>query len=119
MLRAKGTFKFNGNINAKMDSARDNAQTMLSNDVLKDSNYYIPAREKYLEKSSITNSDLKNGRLIWNTPYARRLYYNPQYDFSTDVNPNAQGLWFEVAKAQKGKEWRNKQQQYYNKFFKG
>lgn len=31
--------------------------------------------------------------LNFNTPYARRLYYHPEYHFRTDENPNAQGEW--------------------------
>lgn len=27
------------------------------------------------------------------TPYARRLYFHPEYNFQTVNNPNAQGLW--------------------------
>ena len=30
-----------------------------------------------------------------NTPYARRLYFHPEYHFRTDNNPNAQGRWFD------------------------
>lgn len=29
------------------------------------------------------------------TPYARRLYFHPEYNFQTDENPNAKGKWFE------------------------
>ena len=29
------------------------------------------------------------------TPYARRLYFHPEYRFRTSRNPNAQGKWFE------------------------
>lgn len=29
------------------------------------------------------------------TPYARRLYYHPEYNFRTSKNPNAKGNWFE------------------------
>lgn len=29
------------------------------------------------------------------TPYARRLYFHPEYNFSTIENPNAKGNWFE------------------------
>lgn len=32
-------------------------------------------------------------RLIFNTPYARRLYFHPEYNFRMDQNPNAQGEW--------------------------
>lgn len=31
--------------------------------------------------------------LGFNTPYARRLYFHPEYHFRTDENPNAQGEW--------------------------
>lgn len=29
------------------------------------------------------------------TPYARRLYFHPEYNFSHAKNPNAKGNWFE------------------------
>lgn len=28
-------------------------------------------------------------------PYARRLYFHPEYNFRKDKNPNAGGMWFE------------------------
>ena len=33
--------------------------------------------------------------LITSTPYARRMYYHPEYNFQTKENPNAQGNWYE------------------------
>lgn len=33
-------------------------------------------------------------RLVHQTPYARRLYYHPEYNFSHRENANAQGMWF-------------------------
>lgn len=33
--------------------------------------------------------------LITSTPYARRMYYHPEYNFQTTENPNAQGDWYE------------------------
>lgn len=33
--------------------------------------------------------------LVHSEPYARRLYFHPEYHFQTDENPNAKGLWFE------------------------
>lgn len=33
--------------------------------------------------------------LVSNTPYARRLYYHPEYHFQTKENPNARGMWYE------------------------
>lgn len=31
----------------------------------------------------------------FNTPYARRLYFHPEYNFRKVDNPNAKGKWFE------------------------
>lgn len=31
--------------------------------------------------------------LFTDTPYARRQYFHPEYNFQTVNNPNAQGLW--------------------------
>lgn len=33
--------------------------------------------------------------LVSSTPYARRLYFHPEYDFQTTENPNAKGKWYE------------------------
>ena len=33
--------------------------------------------------------------LVSSTPYARRLYYHPEYHFQTKENPNAKGMWYE------------------------
>lgn len=32
--------------------------------------------------------------LVSSTPYARRLYYHPEYHFQTDENPFARGEWY-------------------------
>ena len=82
-----------------------NVKRNLSQQVLADSNYFIPKDTGELEQSSLIHSDFENGKLVWNTPYAARLYWNPQYNFSTDVNPHASGLWFEVAKQNNMDSW--------------
>lgn len=33
--------------------------------------------------------------LVSSTPYARRLYFHPEYNFDQSENPNAKGRWFE------------------------
>ena len=33
--------------------------------------------------------------LVSSTPYARRLYYHPEYNFSHKANPNAGAGWFD------------------------
>lgn len=34
--------------------------------------------------------------LVSQTPYARRLYFHPEYNFQKKENPNAQGKWLEM-----------------------
>ena len=35
------------------------------------------------------------GYISYNTPYARRLYYHPEYNFRQDINVNARGRWLD------------------------
>lgn len=49
------------------------------------------------ESTFVDYSGAKDGEvtLVSNTPYARRLYYHPEYNFQTKENPNAKGNWYE------------------------
>ena len=38
----------------------------------------------------------RSERIVSNTPYARRLYFHPEYNFQTDNNSNAQGEWLDA-----------------------
>lgn len=42
-----------------------------------------------------SNSSQGSCSIVSDTPYARRLYYHPEYQFSKDENPNARGKWYE------------------------
>lgn len=49
------------------------------------------------ESFFIDYSESKTGKvtLVHAEPYARRLYFHPEYHFKKDENPNAKGKWFE------------------------
>lgn len=49
------------------------------------------------ENTFVDYSESAKGRatLVSTLPYARRLYYHPEYDFSTAENPNAKGKWYD------------------------
>ncbi|ANU47758.1 hypothetical protein ADH76_18735 [Enterocloster clostridioformis] len=49
------------------------------------------------ESTFVDYSESKQGKvtLVSSTPYARRLYYHPEYNFQTDENPLAGGEWYE------------------------
>lgn len=59
----------------------------------------VPRRDGSLqgEKMFVDCSESRNGKaaIIHEGPYARRLYYHPEYHFRKDENPNAKGNWFE------------------------
>lgn len=70
-----------------------------------DCNEYVRFDHGLLEGSSKSASQPDKGLIIWNTPYARRVYYTgtPR----TTLNPNASLQWCEKAKAEHLKKWRN------------
>ena len=49
------------------------------------------------ESTFVDISESKQGKvsIVSTTPYARRLYFHPEYHFHTDENPNAKGKWYE------------------------
>lgn len=55
----------------------------------------VPKEIGSLEESAVTGAEGNKGFISYNTPYARRLYYHPEYDFRQDKNPNAQGRWLD------------------------
>ena len=90
---------------AKRKGLLGKSQAALDLQIIKDSNVFCPQAEGTLQASAITASQVGKGLVLWATPYARRLYRNPQFNFSKDKNPHARGLWFEAAKALHAKDW--------------
>ena len=48
------------------------------------------------ESTFVDYSKSNNGKvvLVSSTPYARRMYYHPEYNFQTNEYPNAGGEWY-------------------------
>lgn len=49
-------------------------------------------RSTFVDDSNVNQDTVK---IVSDTPYARRLYFHPEYNFSKDGNPHAGGEWFE------------------------
>lgn len=62
--------------------------------------HFVPFDQHTLIESSIINTVIGSGELKYRTPYARKLYYHPEYNFSTEHNAEAGGYWFERMKQQ-------------------
>lgn len=58
----------------------------------------MPFRTGHLQNDStfVDTSAAAQGHvdLVSSTPYARRLYYHPEYSFNREENPNAGAAWF-------------------------
>lgn len=96
-------------IKAKIDNAWSSGREMLCSQILKDCNLYCKEDTGMLIMSSFIHSRLKDGVLIWNTPYAARQYYEIQTAYK-DVNSKATWRWVEVAKQNHIAEWERQAQ---------
>lgn len=49
------------------------------------------------ESTFVDTSESNRGKvsIISSTPYARRLYFHPEFHFKKEENPNAKGKWYE------------------------
>jgi hypothetical protein len=72
------------------------AQQML-NEVRNDQTMPFDTGNLQNESTYVDDSHIRDGRvtIVSDTPYAKRLYYHPDYHFNTSKNPNAQGEWWE------------------------
>lgn len=58
----------------------------------------VPKQSGELERSGFVDETLaRKGRvkLVYDTPYARRLYWHPEFDFRQDKNASARGKWLD------------------------
>lgn len=112
MANVKVTLNTNG-IEERFLKLHKKAMYAMSSQALKDCNYYCKEDQEGLINSSILHSDLENGILKWQTPYARKQYYLDSA--SKDKNPNAQKMWAHKAGAEHKEDWKL----IYDKVFKG
>ena len=96
-------------IAVKMDNAWKSGLEMLSSQILRDCNRYCKEDTGMLIMSSYIHSRLKEGVLIWQTPYAARQYYAIRTAYH-DVNPDASWRWCEVAKNNHLERWQRQAQ---------
>lgn len=78
-------------VKAKAKAAAKAATPVITNELIKDSNYFCKEDTGELERSAIRASIPEQGLAIWDTPYAKRQYYTGRP--SLDRNPNAATMW--------------------------
>ena len=102
---------------ARVETAFKKGLPLLSNEVLNDCNQYCKEDTGMLSASSIIHSVLEDGRLIWQTPYARRQYWEIRTAYA-DVNPHASWKWCEVAKRLHLSQWERQAQKLFEENLK-
>lgn len=127
-------------IAAKIRGASQRAVAITAQQALTDCNNYCPEDQGVLINSSIENSVLEEGRLVWSAPYARYLYHGvlmvdpktgspyaregqtkvvltPEkpLDFNKHPNPNAGSHWCERAYADHHDDWERIYQEAFRK----
>lgn len=100
-MDVKATFVANNkNIN-KLQQIQETALKMTADALLTEivAMAVVPKDKGILERSGFVDESQLNGlvaSIVFDTPYARRLYWNPQFNFRKDKNANAQGKWMEM-----------------------
>ena len=57
-------------------------QKFIDSEVIRLSDPYVPFRTGMLKSSAIAATVIGSGMVVWNTPYARKMFYNPQFNFN-------------------------------------
>lgn len=58
----------------------------------------VPKNTGELERSGFPDIDVQKmvAKIVFDTPYARRLYWHPEYNYRQDKNQYAGGLWMQT-----------------------
>lgn len=87
--------KINAIVNAQKVALEQSAEAMKTDIVTSE---VVPKQTGELERSGFVDiSNINEGKasIVFDTPYARRHYWHPEYNFRRDKNVNAQGLWMQ------------------------
>ena len=88
-------------VGLKITGAWNKSLFPLSSQILGDCNQYVKVDQHTMESSSYTASDLRGGKLVWNTPYAKRQYWA----IKTSLTPGRTWKWCETAKRKYKQDW--------------
>ena len=86
---------------AKVQTAWEKGLFVLSSEILADCNEYCKEDQHTLINSSMVHSKLSQGKLIWQTPYAKRQYW----EIKTSLTPGRTWKWCETAKRKHKSDW--------------
>ena len=99
MRLVKSKVKLNMPAIRKLDRAAYQAMVLTAEAVKTD---LIQSQTMPFDTGSLQNENtfvkphplFRKADIVSQTPYARRLYFHPEYHFDTGENPNARGRWY-------------------------
>ena len=101
MIRVSSKIKLNGPVLKQLTQAQVQALEMtaeaLHTEVIQAQVFPRDTGNLQNESTFVDYSESSSGKvtIVSSTPYARRLYFHPEFHFSKDENPNAKGKWYE------------------------
>jgi hypothetical protein len=97
MTKVKVKVKLDKSKLKRLEKASETALKLTAEAILADiiTRQVVPFEEGELSKSGDVVEAEGIYQIIFSTPYARRLYWHPEYNFRTDKNPNAEGKWMD------------------------
>lgn len=100
-------------LSGKYRRKADRAQFLLDSQIVEDTSPYVPFRTGTMDSSVLRASRIGEGEIVYDTPYARHMYYGVHYrtgkrfNFNKRFHPLASEQWFEQAKTAYLEKWQN------------
>ena len=88
-----------------LEKATEKARYLVSEQVLADCNRHARRDTGELIRSSRMYSDTRAGVLVWDTPYAKRVYFEGVPNTTTNHNPEAVLMWCDYAYDRYHEDW--------------
>ena len=111
-IKVTGKIDHKGNeyIKKLMREALVETADALKSDLQKSQTMPFDTGELQNRKTFVDDSKKKAGKItiVSDGPYARRLYFHPEYKFQKTKNKNASGMWFESYISGDKKNWASK-----------
>lgn len=111
-IKVTGKIDHKGNeyIKKLMREALVETADALKSDLQKSQTMPFDTGELQNRKTFVDDSKKKAGKItiVSDGPYARRLYFHPEYKFQKTKNKNASGMWFDSYISGNKKNWASK-----------
>ena len=100
MIKVKSSVKLNMPVIRKLTdsqvTALEQTAETLHTEVVQAQVFPFDTGNLQNESTFVDYSESGKGKvsIVSSTPYARRLYFHPEYHFQKEENPNARGKWY-------------------------